>query len=419
MRRALALAAVLGATPSLAAAGGLARPNLVSARGVSLGGAFVAVADDATAWHFNPAGPAFASPGVHLGGELVIAPRTYVPVDAAGNRGAEQSPDTIIAPLPALGVMARVGDRVTLGGGVWNTYGGQLSYCDDRAACDAEHATDGLSRVVDKTQNAVIELVGGLSYRVNDTLAVGASVRFGYGLFKVLGTEKPVDSDLSASGVGVATALGAVWRASDRVTVGGAWRSALVVETSGDGQLLLPGGPLDVTVEHTQQWPQAAAIGVAVAATPTVRWSAQLDWTQWSRFERLDVSFPGNEAANQSFPLDWTDSYGVRSGVEWRQSARLALRGGAWFDSNAIPDYTIERQYMDRNKWGLSYGAGLGFGAWHVDVGGDLAGVFGGAPRTVPDNSAEVGDFRSQANAAPGEYSSKLITFELAVVRRL
>jgi long-chain fatty acid transport protein len=413
VKRTLAAALAL-LLPSTAVAGGLARPNNLSARGVSLGGAFVAVADDATAWHFNPAGTAFAEPAVHLGAELVIAPRTYVPVDAAGNRGPAQKPETPIVPLPALGLAVRVSDRVTVGAGVWNTFGGQLEYCADRAACQAEHATDMLGGVIDNTQNAVIELVTGASYRVDDTLAVGGAMRVGYGLFKVMTTSRPADSKVSASGVGVGASLGATWRPSPAVTVAASWRSGLSVETTGDGLI----GDVTVPVEHTQTWPQSASLGAAFAAGPDVTISTQLDWTQWSRYERIVVDFPASTVV-QIYPLDWDDSYGLRAGVEWRQSRRLALRGGAYFDSNAIPDYTMERQYLDRNKVGLSYGASLGLGAWRVDVGGDLLGVVGGSPRTVPDNSAEVAGFPALRNVSPGEYSSKLLTFELAVVRRL
>src|SRR5688572_20604772 len=100
--------------PSTAHAGGLARPNMLSARGLSLGGAFTAVADDATAWHFNPSGTVLAGPNVHLGAELVIAPRTYKPLDPSK---PEQTPETPIVPLPALGIVARVGERVVVGGG--------------------------------------------------------------------------------------------------------------------------------------------------------------------------------------------------------------------------------------------------------------------------------------------------------------
>lgn len=402
MKRLMAALAALVLVPHAAEAGGIARPNILSARGLSLGGAFVAVADDATAWHFNPAGTVFAGANVHLGAELVIAPRTFKPLDSSQ---PEQSPETPIVPLPALGVVAKVGDRVTLGAGAWNTYGGQLTYPDQ-----------GLRGVIDHSQNAVFELVGGVGYQVNERVAIGGTVRLGIGLFKVQTTAKPVDSDLSASGVGLGASLGAMWRASEKVTVGASWRSGLDVRTTGDGSLMLPAGPLPVEVVHTQTWPQSASVGSAVAVSPRVMWSVELGWTQWSRFETLDVTFPGTEQVNQSFPLDWVDNYSVRSGVQWKVSPGLALRTGLYFDTNAIPDQNIERQYLDRNKLGGSLGFGLGSGVWRFDFGADF---LGGAGRTVPDNSAEVGAFPELANAAPGEYSSLLFTFEAALVRRL
>jgi hypothetical protein len=69
--------------PATAHAGGLSRPNVLSARGVGLGGAFSAIADDPTALHYNPAGlAAITGIDIMIGGELVIAPRTYRPIFA-------------------------------------------------------------------------------------------------------------------------------------------------------------------------------------------------------------------------------------------------------------------------------------------------------------------------------------------------
>lgn len=386
----------------VAHAGGLARPNMLSARGLSLGGAFTAVADDATAWHFNPSGTVLAGPSVHLGAELVIAPRTYKPLDSAQ---PEQTPDTPIVPLPALGVVARVGERVVVGGGVWNTFGGQITYPDQ-----------GLMGVIDHSQDAVIEAVLGVGYRVNERVALGGTIRLGVGLFKVEATDKPVDTNLSTTGLGIGAAFGATWLASDKLTLAVAWRSGMDVKTTGSGELLLPDGPLAVNVEHTQTWPQAASVGAAVALGAKARWSVQLDWTQWSRMEDLSVLFPGNEAVNQLFPLDWDDNYAARTGLEYRTSASFALRGGFYYDSNAVPDRTIERQYLDSPKFGLSAGASLGLGAWRFDLGIDGT---GGPARTVPDNSADVGAFGGVQNIAPGEYSGTVLTLEAAAVRRL
>ena len=90
------------ATASSAIAGGLERPNGISARAVGQGGAFCAIADDATAWHWNPGAAALTAPSVMVGAEVVIAPRSYVPIDAAGVRGPAQEPETPIVPLPSL-----------------------------------------------------------------------------------------------------------------------------------------------------------------------------------------------------------------------------------------------------------------------------------------------------------------------------
>ena len=75
--------ALLAGTALSAHAGGIARPNPVSARSVGIGGAFSAIADDPTALHFNPAGIALL-PGLDImvGGEFVKNPRTYTPKSA-------------------------------------------------------------------------------------------------------------------------------------------------------------------------------------------------------------------------------------------------------------------------------------------------------------------------------------------------
>ncbi|MBK9034406.1 MAG: outer membrane protein transport protein [Myxococcales bacterium] len=402
MRIFLSGAALIAAT-GVAAAGGLERPNGISARAVAQGGAFCAVADDATAWHWNPGAAAFGAPAVMIGGELVIAPRTYVPIDAAGVRGPAQSPDTPIVPVPSIGVVVRASDRVTVGAGVWNSFGGQLNY-----------TPTGMS-AIDATQDLVLEVVGGVAYRVTPRLAIGATVRLGVGLFSVKATDKPITSDLSGSGIGPGVGLGIAWRPHPRVALGATWRSALDVDVSGSGTLAVGAG-LDLDMAHTQHWPQSVELGAAIAATRTVRVSAQVDWTGWSSFETLAVRFPTRPAADQVFLLDWDNTLTGRLGVEWAATPTVAVRAGAYVDGNAVPDRTIERQYLDSTKVGGSLGGGVRFGRWRVDGAFDL---ITGPPRTVPDNRADVGPFTDLANIAPGEHSGSVYTFELAVARRL
>ena len=82
---------LLAALPASATAGGLSRPNGMSARGTGMGGTFTAWADDASAVFFNPAAMDDAESQVDIGGELVVGPRSYTPVAEDGTPSATTS----------------------------------------------------------------------------------------------------------------------------------------------------------------------------------------------------------------------------------------------------------------------------------------------------------------------------------------
>ena len=82
MKRALAVLLISGT----AYAGGTQRPTLLSARGVGMGGAWAAWADDATALFFNPGALDTIDSHVMLGAEYVVGPRSFTPVAADGTR---------------------------------------------------------------------------------------------------------------------------------------------------------------------------------------------------------------------------------------------------------------------------------------------------------------------------------------------
>lgn len=397
------LAVILLAAAGSAHAGGLQRPNGISARGTGMGGAWMVWADDATAVYFNPAALDNGDQEIEVGAEYVYGPRSYTPVADDGTKGTPQK-TTVAAPLPVLGVVGRLStedqpSRWTIGGAVYNSFGGQVSYpkTGDPA--------------LDSTEDAVIEAALGTSFRVSDRFALGASLRLGVGLFALEATQNPFDASLSASGVGGGLALGALFKPTDDVRVDLAWRSPLRVTTEGNGTITLPAGTSPESVRHDQVWPQSASLGIGVRAAPSVKLAAQADWTQWSQLKELTVQFPANMSLNQVYREDWKDNWTVRGGGEYAFGT-AAVRAGAYVDTNAVPDRTIERQYLDLLKIGLSAGATLHAAGWRIDSALDV-GVPGS--RTVPNNHMATSAFPADRNKAPGEYKGTLITFELAV----
>ncbi|MBV8756591.1 MAG: outer membrane protein transport protein [Deltaproteobacteria bacterium] len=397
------LAMILFAASS-AHAGGLTRPTGGSARGTGMGGAWNVWADDATAVYFNPAALDNADPEVEVGGEYVYGPRSYTPILDDGSKGPAQTTN-VAAGLPVLGVIGRLTDeddrpsRFTIGGAVYNSYGGNVSY-----------AQTGMP-ALDKTEDAVIEAAVGTSFRASDRLSLGASLRLGIGLFALDATQDPYDAHLSATGVGGSFALGALFKPTDDFRIGVAWRAPMNVSTDGSGTLTLPAGMQNQSVSHDQHWPQSASLALGYRAAPGLKLTVQGDWTQWSELKELTVRFPANASLDQVFREDWKDNWTARVGGEYAWDA-YAVRAGAYADTNAVPDRTIERQYLDLLKGGVSVGGTVRASGWRID------GAFDGAipnTRTVPNNHADTAAFPADRNKSPGVYKGTLFTFELSV----
>jgi long-chain fatty acid transport protein len=402
-------AALLIVASGTAHAGGLARPNAGSATSGGMGGAFGAIADDATCLEVNPAGCAFAPLGLLAVLEMVVAPRSYVPIEDDGTKGEAQDA-TAIAPAPILGILFQpAGPDLTIGVSLQNTFGGILSW----DPIPGEGTGLPPAQIVEST-DVIFELAVGGGYAINDRVAIGAAARVGIGLFAVKALQKPVDSDLSSNGVGIGASAGITVRATDDLTLAISWRSQLDVNTTGSGELVAGGVPQRVQVEHTQHWPQSFTLSGALRpGGGKLLLAAQLDYTGWSRFEALDIHFPGDEGADQHFDLDWQDSITVRAGGEYAVSEKVAVRGGLLFDGSAVPDRTIERQYLDAPKYGLATGASFVLSRRAVlDV---ALHAVGGPKRTVPDTAMDIPDWEAQQNIAPGEHSGSVLTLATGI----
>ncbi len=407
--------AMLAGTALPAHAGGLARPNPISARSVGIGGAFSAIADDPTALHFNPAGIALL-PGLNVmvGGEFVKAPRTYTPKSAfcdtnpTDEHCQPQSPTAPIRPLPTMGFATRLHDegvpsRLAFGVGFWNSFGGQLYY------------KDNISGTIKSTRNAVLEVVPGIGYQVNDALAIGAAFRLGIGLFDSQVSKRIQDAKLSASGVGAGATLGILVTPGDALRIGAYYRTSLTVTTNGSGVVYQDTGNIDADIEFKQKWPQQAGLALAVRPIDKLTLAGQFDWDGWSIVNEISPTFKGNDQLTQQakIPTDWNDSYQIHLGAQYTASDKLELRGGWTYDSMAVTKQYMEREFLDGNSMFFAVGASVRFlQNWRVDTAFEIG---PGGTTTVPDNSADVTGWPARANVSPGDHSGELYTLELAL----
>ena len=418
-RRALAMSGLALGTllRGDAVGGGLARVNTISPRAVGLGGAFGAVADDPSALHFNPAGLAsIYGRLVSIGLEYLNSQRTYTPTGEDGERLPSQSPNSSSTVVPSLGATFRTKEdgswsRFAFGVGVWNSYGGQVSY---------DQLEDAQAPALNETREVLLEMVGGVGYEASEYVSLGLALRLGIGLFHVDATNRPVTSDMSSTGFGVGLTGGLILsnglpsNGAGSARVGFTYRTPMTVATSGNATMDLTGGPTDVDMDHEQQWPQSAALAVAWRPIARLLLATQADWTDWERINELTVEFPDRSELNQTFEMDWDSSYSLHLGASVILTPSVEVSAGGSYDTRAVSKRTMERHNLDSNKFTADAGAVVAV-TERIKILGAVD-VILSSPVEVRNNTAEARDagWIEWANKAPGTHEGRLITIELA-----
>ena len=202
---ALPLAALAAFAPHAAATNGDQMLGL-SAIQNGMAGAVVAAPHDATTVLVNPAGMAELSikeVRFDLGVGFLNPPRSVNGVESDSN----------LYMMPAGAANFRVNDRLTLGMGLGGLSGMGVDFADTAAA-------PGNQAVV--TTKQFFKVAPGFAYRVNDRLAVGATVNLNY---QSLALSNPAYTLPQTQGFGWGVTAGLVWKVADAVQFGLAWSS--------------------------------------------------------------------------------------------------------------------------------------------------------------------------------------------------
>jgi long-chain fatty acid transport protein len=360
----LGLGLFLGGAGGDAHAAGLQRPNVGGARALGLGGAFTAIADDATAVWYNPAGTAvYGDNSVYVGGELILLGRTYKPSASSplGIIGVTKDvhENTPAQFTPVLGATTRFGSsktapqRFALSLGVYVPFGGAISFGQ----------ADIMDKGLHSTTLTDIEVTPCLAYQVTDILMIGAALRVGIGLFDVNDVETAFKANLSMNGVGVGGSLGMLVRPNWRVQVGAVYRTPLSIDYGGNGPVTLT-GQMQVTRNSTLHvtWPQSFGLGVALWPHRRFMATIQGDWTGWSSVQRLDINIDGVGPTTKW--MRYHDSYALHVGLQGTITRFLQARIGWALDGNAIPDRAVRRENQDGLK--STFAVGLGLHVWKL-----------------------------------------------------
>ncbi|MGH9317430.1 MAG: OmpP1/FadL family transporter [Thermoanaerobaculia bacterium] len=393
------------------------------ARAIGMGLAFTAVADDPSAIFYNPAGLGFQKHfGVSFGGSLLTRTEgDFTGADPYPGVGVSEHLQKSSYFLPTLYVTVPLTTDITFGLGIFAPYG--LGYRWENPDTFTGRFISQYSYIQTADINPVISF--------QTTPAVAIAVGADYRLSKVQlernlcagtspGCSVPFPSTLDIAHVKLNSDLtsnhawgwnaGVMIRPTPQFSLGVAYRSPIKVDYSGDAtftQILTGIPPLDAGVAATlppgtQQvntsidFPGSLNIGMATTITPGYTVSLEADWTQWSKFHSLDITFPDLVGADTTRITNWKDSWAYRIGFE-KKFSTWAIRSGYYYDNTPQPLGDAGPLLADSDRVGYTLGFGFGTERWGVDI-SDLYLKFKDRDTTGNSNDGFHGTYKESAN---------------------
>jgi long-chain fatty acid transport protein len=184
-----------------------------------------------------------------------------------------------------------------------------------------------------------------------------------------VGTVK-LDGSLDNDGYG--WNIGILNKVNNSFSWGFSYRSQITVDYKGDATVTqnLTGTPFDSVVqgvlpfgqtfpvETSIDFPDMASFGVALALGPNSLLEADFNWTGWSSFEALPITFPGGELPSSEVPERYDDAYNYRLGLSWNSAPNKQWRFGVVYDETPQPEESVSPLLPDSDRVGVTIGYG-------------------------------------------------------------
>jgi len=118
---------------------------------------------------------------------------------------------------------------------------------------------------------------------------------------------------------------------------------------------------------------------------------------------------PANSAVNANLVRNWKDTFGLRVGGSYYPSENLEINAGLLYDSNAVPDNTLDPALIDMDK--LIPQLGVKYTAGKVLISATLGDVIYFSRTTAPRTAAPAGKNRSPDMAGDYKQSVAYVLF--------
>jgi len=348
---------ILGLFPGIILAGGF-QINEHGAKAMGLGGAFTAVANDASAIYWNSAGMTQLSGTNFLLGSALIAP-------SSSFRGVSPAVDISRMKSQAffpshLFITHSFNESFSAGLGLTTPFGLGTHWKDGWVGRYLALETELKTFWVPIT----------FAYSPVENFSIGAG--FIYSFADVLITRNNSQAPFAGDAyvelegndnLAYGYTFSLMYKPIKEFSIGASFRSEVEYEFEGSASVTgaeqlqevgaFPGG--DVTAKLTT--PMNIVGGIAYQVIPQLRLSADFQWIGWSSYDSLNVDFVDPETEDSKSARLYKDTYIIRFGAQYNITDEISILGGVYFDKMPVDPEYVSPSLPDSDRLGLSIGA--------------------------------------------------------------
>lgn len=334
--------------PTITNAGGFALYEY-GARANAMGGANIALADDASAVAYNPAGIT-QLPGTQvMVGMTAIAPTADVTI----KRETATTQTNVYLP-PHAYFVHQAGEKAWFGLGLYTRFGVGTQY---------GYHWNGRANIY-RSELSTYSLAPNLALKLTDSLSLAFGPELMFSNADLRNVVAGNDQRIKVDGVGVGAQVGLHYILNDQWSAGFTYHTSQTHHDNGEVKWDQVAGFKDGDISMSLTLPASYALGVAFK--PNKKWKIEADalFVQWQDYKKLVYSYqhrPGSATGASgditSFK-EWRNVWRLQLGGEYMATDWLALRAGFVWDQDPIRKGYED--YMLPSNHRKIYSAGFG-----------------------------------------------------------
>ncbi len=306
--------------------------NGVGSKAISMGGAFIGLADDYSAVFWNPAGLSqLEGSNFSIFGTFLMPKSIY----KSDSYGIDATTESKVYMSGAMGYFKSISDKLTIGLAAYVPSGLGAKWNGD----DFSVLTNGTSLEWESFL-AVASISPVVSYKISDKFSIGATINLNYAML-----------DLKNPGIGqyhedikglcLGATIGTLFKPCDKFSIGLTFRTPSKITLKGDVEMeaaAMYGVSGTTEGERTLTWPMWVGAGIAFKATDKLTITADVQYTDWKKSDVVEMNYTDAQwqamkahpllgaAFNRDFELYWESKIQLRVGAEYLVSDSFAIR---------------------------------------------------------------------------------------------